>query len=80
MLILTFRIAETIMIGDDISIIVLGVKGNQVRLGSNAPKSLSAHRNQLFQSIKQAQTNGMLDQAVPLQSSQNSVRARCMSI
>ena len=53
MLILTRRIGETLMIDDDITITVLGVKGNQVRLGVNAPKSVAVHREEIYQRIQQ---------------------------
>lgn len=52
MLILTRRVGETLMIGDDISITVLGVKGNQVRIGVNAPRDVAVHREEIFQRIK----------------------------
>jgi carbon storage regulator len=57
MLILTRRIGETIMIDDDVSITVLGVKGNQVRLGVNAPKEVSVHREEIYQRIKNEKDN-----------------------
>ena len=52
MLILTRRVGETLMIGDNVSVTVLGVKGNQVRIGINAPKDLAVHREEIFQRIK----------------------------
>ncbi len=52
MLILTRRVGETLVIGDDISITVLGVKGNQVRIGIDAPKSISVHRQEIYERIK----------------------------
>jgi carbon storage regulator len=53
MLILTRRVNETLMIGDQITVTVLGVKGNQVRLGVNAPKDVAVHREEIFERIKQ---------------------------
>ncbi len=52
MLILTRRVGETVMIGDDITVTVLGVKGNQVRVGVNAPKDVAVHREEIFERIK----------------------------
>ncbi|WIO75318.1 carbon storage regulator CsrA [Porticoccaceae bacterium LTM1] len=53
MLILTRRVGETLVVGDDITVTVLGVKGNQVRLGVNAPKDVSVHREEIYQRIQQ---------------------------
>lgn len=52
MLILTRRLGETLMVGDDITVTVLGVKGNQVRLGVNAPVNVSVHREEIYQRIQ----------------------------
>lgn len=52
-LILTRRIGETVMIGDDVTTTVLGVKGNQARIGINAPKTVAVHREEIFERIKQ---------------------------
>lgn len=57
MLILTRRAGETLMIGDDVSITVLGVKGNQVRIGVNAPKNVSVHREEIYQRIQREKSN-----------------------
>jgi carbon storage regulator len=52
MLILTRRVGETVMIGDEVTVTVLGVKGNQVRVGINAPKSVAVHREEIYERIK----------------------------
>ena len=56
MLILTRRVGETLMIGDEVSVTVLGVKGNQVRLGVNAPKDIAVHREEIYQRILHERT------------------------
>jgi carbon storage regulator len=58
MLILTRRVGETVMIGDDVTITVLGVKGNQVRVGINAPKHVAVHREEIYERIKREQQDG----------------------
>ncbi len=58
MLILTRRIGETVMIGDEVTVTVLGIKGNQVRMGINAPRTVAVHREEIFERIKHDAPDG----------------------
>lgn len=58
MLILTRRVGEAIVIGEEVTVTVLGVKGNQVRIGVNAPKTVSVHREEIFERIRNEQGAG----------------------
>ena len=53
MLILTRRVGEALMVGDDTKIVVLGVKGSQIRLGINAPKDVKVHREEIYEKINE---------------------------
>ena len=73
MLILTRRVGETLMIGDDVSVTVLGVKGNQVRIGIDAPKDVAVHREEIYDRIRdeeEAMSNGNELEADPTHQSQ----------
>lgn len=74
MLILTRRVGEALMIGDDVSITVLGVKGNQTRLGIDAPRSIAVHREEIYRRIKREQAGGggQQEQAAPEESHEHS--------
>jgi carbon storage regulator len=58
MLILTRRVGETVMIGNDVTVTVLGVKGNQVRVGVNAPRDVAVHREEIYERIKREEQEG----------------------
>lgn len=64
MLILTRRVGESVMIGDDVTVTVLGVKGNQVRVGVNAPKAVAVHREEIYARIQREEASGTF-RAVP---------------
>jgi carbon storage regulator len=71
MLILTRRVGETLIIGDDVVVTVLGIKGNQVRIGINAPKEVSVHREEIYQRIQQ-EKNATPGEAVPVEKKKSS--------
>jgi carbon storage regulator len=60
-LILTRRVGETLNIGDEIQVTILGVKGNQVRVGINAPKDVPVHREEIYEKIRHEDIDGLED-------------------
>lgn len=60
MLILTRRVGETIMVGDTVTFTILGVKGNQVRCGINAPKDIAVHREEIYERIRREREEAAL--------------------
>nr|WP_308809687.1 carbon storage regulator CsrA [Providencia sp. PROV195] len=66
MLILTRRVGETLMIGDDIKVTVLGVKGTQVRIGIEAPKDVGVHRQEIYNAIQEEIKNATASNKWPL--------------
>lgn len=67
MLILTRRVGETLMIGDEVTVTVLGVKGNQVRIGVNAPKEVAVHREEIYDRIRKEQEGELGEQALAVE-------------
>lgn len=63
MLILTRRVGEAVVIDEEVTVTILGVKGNQVRVGVNAPKSVSVHREEIFERIRSERSAGVQDPA-----------------
>lgn len=58
MLILTRRVGESLMIGDEVNVTVLGIRGNQVRIGVNAPKEVAVHREEIYDRIQEEKNGG----------------------
>ncbi|MEQ8289015.1 MAG: carbon storage regulator CsrA [Gammaproteobacteria bacterium] len=63
MLILTRRVGESLMIGDEVNVTVLGIRGNQVRIGVNAPKDVAVHREEIYDRIQKEQSDDVPSEA-----------------
>ena len=74
MLILTRRVGETLMIGDSVTVTVLGVKGNQVRIGITAPKDVAVHREEIYQRIQRGEEAGHADPESRIQARRRSLK------
>ena len=67
MLILTRRVGESLMIGDDVNVTVLGIRGNQVRIGENAPRDIAVHREEIYDRIQQEKGGGNAPDEDPIE-------------
>jgi len=74
MLILTRRVGESIQIGDHVEVTVLGVNGNQVRIGVNAPKDITVHREEIYNRIKNEKTNENSELAAKVPATRKSIQ------
>lgn len=66
MLILTRRVGESLVIGDEVNVTVLGVKGNQVRIGVNAPRDVAVHREEIYVRIQEEETEVLESTPAPV--------------
>jgi carbon storage regulator len=66
MLILTRRVGETVVVGDEVTVTVLGIKGNQVRCGINAPKRVAVHREEIYERIRREELDNSDDKSKEL--------------